>query len=155
MNKCNAGIIGYGWASGAHIAAINATSLAQVTAIYSSRPQDAAALSAKHGGPITTYMDLDAMLADADLQIVSICGYPHQHADHIVAAAKAGKMLDSGDVFDHPYQAQFQAFFESLERGQPMSLTSLHEAMKSHYAVLAADLSAAERRTVKLSELDA
>ena len=46
MKKYNVGIIGYGWVSGAHIAAINATSLAQVTAIYSSRPQDAAALSA-------------------------------------------------------------------------------------------------------------
>ena len=31
MKKYNVGIIGYGWVSGAHIAAINATSLAQVT----------------------------------------------------------------------------------------------------------------------------
>ena len=42
MKKYNVGIIGYGWVSGAHIAAINGTSQAQVTAVYSSRPQDPA-----------------------------------------------------------------------------------------------------------------
>ena len=25
------------------------------------------------------------------------------------------KMLDSGDVADHPYQTQFQAFFDALD----------------------------------------
>ena len=343
MKKYHVGIIGYGWVSGAHIAAINASSLAEVTAVYSSRPQDAAALSARHGGKITCYTDLNAMLADPDLHAVSVCSYPHQHADHIVAAARAGKhliiekpitlsladaqrvtaavqaagvktcvcfecrfssqltatkavidrgllgtlhygevdyyhgigpwygqfrwntsqasggssllsagchaldalmlcmgsdvesvtshstvsanptfapyqypttsvsvlrfangalgkvasvidclqpyyfhthlvgsegslldnkfhsaklgvdkarwselslkLLDSGDVADHPYQTQFQAFFDSLARDETMPLTSLAEAMKSHLAVLAADLSAREHRTVKLSEL--
>jgi predicted dehydrogenase len=63
------------------------------------------------------------------------------------------KMLDSGDVSDHPYQTQFQAFFAALERGEEMPLTSLAESMKSHLAVLAADLSSRENRTVKLAEL--
>jgi len=344
MKKYNVGIIGYGWVSGAHIAAINATSQAQVTAIYSSRPQDSAALSDRHGGRIECHADLNAMLADPSLHLVSVCSYPHQHADHIVAAAKAGKhliiekpitlslsdahrvaaavkaagvktcvcfecrfssqltatktvidqgllgklhygevdyyhgigpwygqfrwnttkesggssllsagchamdalllcmgsevesvtshstvssnaifgqydypttsvsvlrfadgalgkvasvidclqpyyfhthlvgsegslldnkfhstrlgvekqkwselsmkMLDSGDVSDHPYQAQFQAFFDALEAGQDMPMTSLNESFGSHLAVLAADLSARENRTIKLSELN-
>src|SRR5204862_3688748 len=34
------------------------------------------------------------------------------------------KMLDSGDVSDHPYQTQFQAFFDALEKGKEMPLTS-------------------------------
>lgn len=38
MKKYNVGMIGYGWATGAHIAAINGTTLARVTAVYSSRP---------------------------------------------------------------------------------------------------------------------
>jgi predicted dehydrogenase len=63
------------------------------------------------------------------------------------------KMLDSGDVSDHPYQAQFEAFFTALERGGEMPLTSLSESMKSHRAVLAADLSAELGREVKLKEL--
>lgn len=344
MKQYNVGIIGYGWAAGAHINAINATTNAQVTAVYSSRPQDPAELSARHGGRIACYTDLDEMLKRPDVHIVSVCSYPDQHADQIVAAARAGKhliiekpitlsleetrrvtgavnsagvktcvcfecrfssqflatrsvldrgllgeihygevdyyhgigpwyglyrwntskesggssllsagchamdalllcmgstvksvtshatksaspifapykypttsvtvlqfangalgkvasvidclqpyyfhvhlvgsegslldnkfhsnrlgglnkqrwselsmkMLDSGDVSDHPYQIQFQAFFDALEQGKDMSLTSLDDALKSHRAVLAADLSASEGRTVELAEL--
>ena len=344
MKKYNVGIIGYGWVAGAHIAAINATSSAQVTAICSSRPQNSAGLEARHGGKIACHTNLEEMLADPTLQAVSICSYPHQHADQIVAAAKAGrhliiekpislsladarrvvaavkaagvktcvcfearfssqfratkavidagllgalhygevdyyhgigpwygqfrwntskelggssllsagchaldalllcmgsevesvtsqstgsssdafaeykyattsvsvlrfangslgkvasvidcfqpyyfhthlvgsegslldqkfhsnrlgvnkekwselsmKLMDSGDVSDHPYQAQFQAFFDAVDRGTDMPLTSLDVSLKSHLAVLAADLSARENRTVKLSELN-
>ena len=89
----NVGIIGYGWVSGAHIAAINATCYAQVTAVYSSRRLESAALSAKHGGSITCYDDLAAMLANPNIHVVSICSYPQDHARHAVAAAKAGKHL--------------------------------------------------------------
>jgi predicted dehydrogenase len=91
--KYNVGIIGYGWVSGAHIAAINGTSLAQVTAVYSSRPQDAATLSARHESPISVYNDLEAMLNDPQLHAVSVCSYPQDHAKHAIAAAKAGKHL--------------------------------------------------------------
>lgn len=344
MKKYNIGIIGFGWVATAHISAINATAQGQVTAIYSSRPQNAAEISARYGSKIVCYTDLDAMLADPTIHAVAICSYPHQHADHIIAAAKAGKhliiekpitlslvdaqraaaavaaagvktcvcfecrfssqflstkavidagllgqlhygevdyyhgigpwygqfrwntskqsggssllsagchamdalllcmgsevesvtshattsanaifqqyeyattsvsvlrfkngaigkvasvidclqpyyfhthlvgsegslldnkfhstklatdkhkwselsmkMLDSGDVSDHPYQSQFQGFFDALDAGQSMRLTSLDIAMKSHLAALAADLSAREKRTVQLSELD-
>lgn len=86
-------MIGYGWASGAHIAAINATSLAQVTHVYSSRKLDSAEVSARHGGSIACFNDLAAMLADPNLHAVSICSYPYDHARHAIAAAKAGKHL--------------------------------------------------------------
>ena len=62
-------------------------------------------------------------------------------------------MLDSGDVSDHPYQSQFEAFFAALERGEDMPLTSLAESLKSHRAVLAADMSAELGREVKMSEV--
>ena len=91
MKKYNVGIIGYGWVASAHIPAINASTQAQVTAVYSSRKLDDAELSAKHGGSIRTYTDLDEMLADPSLHAVSVCSYPYQHAAHVIAAAKAGK----------------------------------------------------------------
>ncbi|MCI0745376.1 MAG: Gfo/Idh/MocA family oxidoreductase [Verrucomicrobia subdivision 3 bacterium] len=91
--KYNVGIVGYGWVSGAHIAAINATAQAEVTAVYSSRKLDPTELSARHGGQITCYEDLNALLADKSIHVVSICSYPHQHADQAVAAAEAGKHL--------------------------------------------------------------
>lgn len=93
VNTFNVGIIGYGWVSGAHIAAINASGLAKVTAIYSSRKQDPDALSARHGERIKCYTDLKEMLNNKEIQVVSICSYPHQHAEHAVAAAAAGKHL--------------------------------------------------------------
>lgn len=93
MKKYNVGIIGYGWVATAHIAAINATAHAQVTAIYSSRPLNDAEVSARHGSSIKTYTGLNDMLSDSSLHIVSICSYPYQHKDHAVAAAEAGKHI--------------------------------------------------------------
>ncbi|MGV3502573.1 MAG: Gfo/Idh/MocA family protein [Adhaeribacter sp.] len=93
MKKFNVGIIGYSWAATAHIAAINASGQARVTAIYSSRDLNEKELSAQWGGPIKTYTDLEAMLADPEIQVVSICSYPYQHKDQAVAAARAGKHL--------------------------------------------------------------
>jgi predicted dehydrogenase len=63
------------------------------------------------------------------------------------------KMLDSGDVSDHPYQTQFEAFFAALEKGEDMPLTSLDEAYGTFEVLFAADRSAAEGRPVKLAEL--
>lgn len=91
--KYNVGMIGYGWVSGAHIAAIDATSHAKVTAIYSSRKLDHVEVTARHGSGITCYSDLAKMLAAPNLQVVSICSYPQDHVRHAMAAAKAGKHL--------------------------------------------------------------
>ena len=85
------GIIGYGWAATAHMAAINATRQGRVTAVYSSRPLDSAELSAKHGGPITVFKSLEAMLADPSIDVVDITSLPSQHRDQAVAAARAKK----------------------------------------------------------------
>lgn len=93
MKKYNVGIIGYGWVATAHIPAINASPLAQVTAVYSSRKLSSTELSAKHGGSVTAYDDLDEMLADPDINVVSVCSYPYQHTEQVIKAAKAGKHI--------------------------------------------------------------
>ena len=63
-------------------------------------------------------------------------------------------LIDSGDVADHPYLPQFQAFVDSLEKGEPMPLTDFATAFETHRVVFAADRSAAEGRTVRLAELE-
>jgi predicted dehydrogenase len=93
MKKYNVGIIGYGWVATAHIPAINATTLGQVTAVYSSRELDSHDLSNKYGGTVAAYNDLDAMLADPEIHVISVCSYPYDHAKQVIAAAKAGKHL--------------------------------------------------------------
>jgi predicted dehydrogenase len=64
-------------------------------------------------------------------------------------------LADSGDVSDHPYEAQFQAFFEALDRGEEMPRTSLDEALQSFRVVFACDRSLEEGRPVKLAEFEA
>ena len=94
MKKYNVGIIGYSWAAGAHIEAINKTSRAQVTALCSSRKLDGDEISSRHGGKIKCYTDLSEMLADPDLDVVSICSYPADHAKQAVMAASSRKTSD-------------------------------------------------------------
>jgi len=93
MKPLKVGVIGYGWVSGAHIEAINATGKAEVVAVYSSRGLDATELSKRHGGSIQTYSRIEDLLADSSIQVVSICSYPKLHTEHAIAAAKAGKHL--------------------------------------------------------------
>jgi len=65
------------------------------------------------------------------------------------------RLLDSGDVNDHPYQTQFETFFNALAKGKDMPLTDFETAAKSHEVIFAADLSAKTNKPVKLSELRA
>jgi predicted dehydrogenase len=111
MKKYNVGIVGYGWVATAHIPAINATTLGQVTAVCSSRPLDAAELSAKHGREMRVYN------------------------------------------LDHPYQTQFEAFFNALDKDRKMPLTSLDAAVASHELVFAAERSLELGRPVRLEEM--
>lgn len=93
MKKYNVGVIGYGWVATAHIPAINGTKQAHVTAVCSSRPQNPKELSHKYGSDISVYNDVDAMLANPRIHAVSVCSYPYQHPEHVMAAAKAGKHI--------------------------------------------------------------
>ena len=93
MKKYNVGIIGYSWVAGAHIDAINKTDFAQVTAVCSSRELNEAEVGAAHGCSLKCYTDLALMLADPEINIVSICSYPADHARQAIMAAKAGKHL--------------------------------------------------------------
>ena len=93
MKKYNVGIIGYGWAATAHIEAINSCENAQVSAVHSSRELSSQALSEEWGSPIQTYTNLDQMLKDDTIDVISICSYPYQHKEHAIKAARAGKHL--------------------------------------------------------------
>jgi UDP-N-acetyl-2-amino-2-deoxyglucuronate dehydrogenase len=93
MKKYNVGVIGYGWVSTAHIPAINATRQAEVVAVCSSRPLDSGELSVKWGRPMTVYEDVESMLGDPNIHVVSICSYPDRHAAQAIAAARTGKHL--------------------------------------------------------------
>lgn len=151
----NVGVVGYGWAATAHIPAINACPNAQVTAIYSSRPQDEDALSKEYGSPIKVYNDYNEMLADDSLDVVDLTSFPQQHKEQAIAAAQAGKnliiekplALSLGDVyairdavdgarvkacvcFEVQYSNQFLATKEILSKGL---LGSVHYGEIDYY----------------------
>ncbi len=60
--------------------------------------------------------------------------------------------VDSGEVMDHPYKPQFQAFVDAVRSGRKMPLTDFDTAFETHRVIYAADRSAAEGRPVRLSE---
>jgi predicted dehydrogenase len=62
-------------------------------------------------------------------------------------------LIDSGDVKDHPYQPQFQAFVDATAAGATMAHSDFETALESHRVAYAADLSVARGTTVSLSEL--
>lgn len=91
MNPLNVGIIGYGWTATAHINAINHGAGGRVTTVCSSRPLDAAELAARHGSPLVVVNEVSALFSDPAIDVVSITGYPWDHAGLAIAAAQAGK----------------------------------------------------------------
>ncbi len=140
--KYRVGIVGYGWAAGAHIAAINATRRGRVTKVCSSRVLDPVELSARHGCPIATYGNVRDMLSEPDVDVVSICSCHRDHTAQVLAAAQAGKhiivekplALSLDDVrmieravraagvgfcicFELRFSAQFRATKELIDRG--------------------------------------
>ncbi len=62
-------------------------------------------------------------------------------------------LIDSGDVADHPYQPQFQAFVDSVQKNKPMPHTDFMSAYETHRVMFAADLSAQRGRPIRLKEV--
>ncbi len=62
----------------------------------------------------------------------------------------AVNLLDSGDVKDHSYQTQFDAFFTALAEERDMPHTSLETAIHTFRVLFAADESAATGKPVQL-----
>jgi predicted dehydrogenase len=91
LSDLRVGIVGLGWAAGAHIEAFKHVPGASVTAVCSRRRHDAAELETRFGVPLRAYEDFDRMLADKTIDIVDICSPPWLHARQAIAAAKAGK----------------------------------------------------------------
>jgi predicted dehydrogenase len=91
MGDLRVGVVGLGWVAGAHIETFKSVKGAKVTAVCSRREQDPKQLEKTYGTPLKAYRDLDAMLADKDIDVVDICTQHPFHPAQAIAAAKAGK----------------------------------------------------------------
>ncbi len=83
------GIIGCGMIAGFHAKAISDVRGAKLVACYDSFPAAADNLAGSTG--CRAYHDLGEMLADADVDVVTICTPSGAHLDPALKAAKAGK----------------------------------------------------------------
>jgi UDP-N-acetyl-2-amino-2-deoxyglucuronate dehydrogenase len=135
----------------------------EVTEVYAVAAQSAHADFAGYEYPTTSVTTLKfANGAIGKCASVIDCLQPYYFHTHLVGSAGAlldnrlhcddgsgdkswtqlpMKMLDSGDVSDHPYQAQFEAFFRALDADEDMPLTALADAVRSHRVIFAAERS--------------
>jgi len=85
-------ILGTGDVSGEHIKAYMNNPHTEVRAILSRQLATAQAKARQYGlQDCRFYTDLDKLLADPDIQVVSICTPHHMHVEQGVACAQAGK----------------------------------------------------------------
>ena len=82
------GASGFGM-SNFHAAGYTASPDTTITALADINEENARAFQSVHGGE-RIYADYHEMLAQEQLDIVSICTWPHLHAPMVVAAAEAG-----------------------------------------------------------------
>jgi predicted dehydrogenase len=91
MRHLNVGVVGLGWAAGAHIEAFKHVDGARVAAVSSRRKLDAHALAERFGVSLAVHDRYEDLLADRDVDLIDICS-PHPfHAAQAIAAARAGK----------------------------------------------------------------
>lgn len=83
------GIVGCGMISGFHARALTEIRGAKLVACYDTFPQAVEKYAAANG--IKGYTKIDEMLADPDVDVVTICTPSGSHMEPAVAAAKAGK----------------------------------------------------------------
>jgi predicted dehydrogenase len=87
------GIIGWGWAAGAHLAALRRIPNVEVTAICTSRTDVEIGQGRGPGSARAPEIvaDFEGLLARDDIDVVDICSRSNLHAAQGVAAARAGK----------------------------------------------------------------
>ncbi|MGQ9586470.1 MAG: Gfo/Idh/MocA family protein [Anaerolineae bacterium] len=91
MDKLGVGVIGAGNVSTEHIRAYQRNPHTEVVALYSRTLETMKQRAALTGLSCTFYTDLDKLLQDERVQLVSICTPNHVHAEQTIAAAQAGK----------------------------------------------------------------
>ncbi len=123
MGKVKAGIIGSQFEAGIHAASFQiAPEEAEVVAVASPTPGNAAALAARYGIP-RVFTDYREMLRERDIEMVTIAAPNLLHAQMALDCARAGKHI----VCEKPLAM-------TLEEGEEMVATARREGVLLLYA---------------------
>lgn len=90
MDRLRIGVIGLGWFGEIHAETIAGVPNLQLAALCTRTPERLAEMGAKFG-VTKLYRDYHDLLADPDIDAVSICTMWDQHTEPAIAALKAGK----------------------------------------------------------------
>ncbi len=106
MNRIRCGVIGLGWFGEHHVDTLKQLPQAELTAVCTRRPERLAEVAKKYGVP-NAFTDYRELLADPDIDLVSIVTHVGDHLEPTVAALRAGKhvflekpMADSVEACD-------------------------------------------------------
>jgi UDP-N-acetylglucosamine 3-dehydrogenase len=90
MDRIRCGVIGLGWFGEHHVDTLKQLPQAELTAICTRRPDRLHEVAQKYGVP-KTYTDYRALLADREVDLVSIVTHVGDHLGPTLAALQAGK----------------------------------------------------------------
>jgi UDP-N-acetylglucosamine 3-dehydrogenase len=90
MKQIRCGVIGLGWFGEHHVDTLKQLPQADVIAVCTRRPERLREVAGKYSIP-KTYTDYRAMLADPDIDLVSIVTHVGEHLEPTLAAIRAGK----------------------------------------------------------------
>ncbi len=111
------GIIGSGMIAKFHAKAIEAMAGSELHSVYSRNPKSAQAIADEFGCQASS--DLDAFLADPELEIVTIATPSGAHLEPAVAAAKAGKHV----ICEKPLEVTTERVDQMAVAGQENGVT--------------------------------
>lgn len=94
MSQIGVAILGTGWVAGEHIKSFQKIPDCRVVGLCSRTPEGAKAKALESGAAdARIYSSYEALLADPEVQAVSICTPPNQHPEQTILAAQAGKHI--------------------------------------------------------------
>jgi len=94
VTRLKVAVAGFGMAASCHAGAYRRIDGVDLVAAYSDYvDRDRSAIVAACGPDVRVFDDYDRFIAESGADIVSVCTLPDRHAQHIVAAARAGKHI--------------------------------------------------------------
>src|SRR5437588_13087768 len=94
MSEIGVAVHGAGWVSGEHIKAYQKNPNTRVVAVSSRKRESAEAVARECGlTDVKIYTDYEALLADSNVQALSICTPPNLHPQETIMGAQAGKHM--------------------------------------------------------------
>lgn len=115
MSEIGVAVLGTGWVAGEHIKSFAKIPDVRVVGLCSRTPEGARAKAIETGvADAKIYNSYEELLADPDVDAVSLCTPPNQHPEQTILAAKAGKhILIEKAVANDP--ASLSAMVEAVE----------------------------------------